>query len=353
MDGIRLMQEYDLKETVTPNKAVGLWRIMTGFRLIYLVAIVAAGLAALARTGVYYLLRYFVDDVLTVEGGMAMVPWVAAGFIGLALAQGLFTFLTGRLAAQTAEGIVLRLRNYLYDHLQRLSFTYHDRMQTGELLQRATSDVDTIRRLFAGQLIGIGRISLLFLVNFIALLLLNVKLALYSVVVIPFIIAASLYFFRRMEKVYEAYQTQDAAVSSRLQENLTGVRVVKAFARQDYETERFETENWKKYLRGADLANMHATFWPVTDVISGLQMLAGFYLGARMAIAGEITVGMYLAYAGLIINIIWPIRGLGRLVAEVSTGFVSLERLHQIIRQEKEPLEEGKVHPEGRLRGEV
>jgi ABC-type multidrug transport system fused ATPase/permease subunit len=347
------MDNFDLKETITPNKAVGLWRMMTGFHWIYLVATVSVGVAAVARALSYYLIGYFVDDVLSTEGMMSMLPWVAAGFIVLALVQGGFTFLGGRLAARTSEGIARRLRNYVYDHLQRLSFTYHDRMQTGELLSRATSDVDALRRLYSEQLIGIGRIGTLFFVSFIALLNLNVKLALVSVIVIPVVVGMSIYFFRKMEKVYQAYQEQEAKLSSRLQENLSGVRVVKAFARQQYEIDRFETENWRKFTRGTALIKLHAAFWPVTDILCGIQMLGGFYLGAVMAINGEITVGAYLAYVGLVIQLIWPIRGLGRLIAQMSTGFVSMDRLHQIIRQEREPLEETKAGPAGRLHGEV
>lgn len=344
---------YDLQNILVESKTKALWRMLSGYRGIYLIATLAAGLAALGRTGVSYLLRYFIDDVLQVATNQWLIPWVAAGFIGLALFQGFFTYLTGRLAAQTSEGITRRLRNYLYDHLQRLTFTYHDRMQTGELISRATSDVDTVRKLYADQLIGIGRISLLFLVNFVGLLFLDVRLALYAVIVIPFIVGISIYFFKKMEKVYESYQNQEAKVSSRLQENLTGVRVVKAFARQEFEIDRFETENWKKYERGKDLARLHATFWPVTDVISGIQMLFAFYMGALAAINGDITVGTYLAYAGLVIAVIWPIRGLGRLVAHISTGVVSVERLQQIIRQQREPLGQGTHHLKERLVGDV
>lgn len=347
------MDNFDLKETITPNKAAGLWRMMTGFRWIYVVAIVSVGIAAIARALSSYLIAFFVDDVLKGEGMMGLLPWVALGFIGLALTQGSFTFFGGRLAAKTSEGIARRLRNYVYDHLQRLSFTYHDRMQTGELLSRATSDVDAMRRLYSEQLIGIGRIGALFLVSFIALLVLNVRLALLSVIVIPVVIGMSIFFFRKMEKVYQAYQEQEATLSSRLQENLSGVRVVKAFARQQYEIDRFEVENWKKYVRGKSLINLHATFWPTTDILCGIQMLTGFYLGAMMAINGEITVGLYLTYVSLVIQLIWPIRGLGRLIAQMSTGFVSMERLHQIIRQEREPLDEAKVRKSDRLNGEV
>ena len=344
---------FDFKDAITDNHWASLWYMMKGFRTLYIVAVICLGLAALARTGIYYLLRYFIDEVLVDSALLANLPWIAMGFVALAVVQGLTTFVSGRFAAQTAEGITLRLRDYLYDHIQRLSFTYHDRMQTGELLQRATSDVDALRRLYSEQAIGIGRIVLLFLVNFIALLSLNVELALYSIIVIPIVIMMSLYFFSKVGDVFESFQEQDAVLSNRLQEYLTGIRVVKAFARQAYEEDKFETENWEKYRRSRRLTLMHATYWPVTDILCGMQMLAGFFLGARMAIAGEISAGTYLAYAGMVVLIIWPIRNLGRLVAHLSTGFVSYGRIATILHQQREPLDAGSYIPEDGLKGTV
>ena len=109
---------------------------------------------------------------------------------------------------------------------------------TGELIQRSTSDVDHIRRFLADQATAVGRVAMLFIVNFIAILLLNWQLALFSVIVVPLVLLISLWFFRRISKAYEAYQEQEATLSTTLQENLTGVRVVRAFARQDYERAR-------------------------------------------------------------------------------------------------------------------
>lgn len=347
--------EFDLKETITNNRLRNVWRMLTGYRLIYLGAILTEGLAALMHTLTYTVLGRYVDNSLY-EGNpqwLQMALVVGLGIIGIALLRGLFTFVSGRTAAQTAESIARRLRNYLYDHLQRLSFTYHDNMQTGELLQRSTSDVDAIRRLFAEQVIGIGRISLLFLVNFTALLFLNWQLALISVVIIPVVLGVSLFFFVKVGQAYEYFQEQDAVLSNRLQENLSGVRVVKAFARQEYEKERFEAENSEKYRRGTKLALMHSTFWPITDVLCGFQMLTGFYIGARMAINGTITPGMYLTYAGLVVMIIWPIRNLGRLITQMSTGMVSISRVQDIIKEEREPLDQGSVIPAEGLQGEV
>jgi ATP-binding cassette subfamily B protein len=125
---------------------------------------------------------------------------------------------------------------------------------------------------------------LLFVVNFIAILNLNVKLGLVSVIVIPFILLVSLWFFKRVMKAYEEYQAQEAILSTTLQENLTGVRVVKAFARQDYEKSKFEKDNWGKFLKGKILLFMHSMFWPLSDIVLSFQMLFGFIYGANMAI---------------------------------------------------------------------
>ena len=118
-------------------------------------------------------------------------------FVGLALVEGGFAFLSGRLAAYTAEGITRRLRDFLFDHIQRLSFSYHATTPTGDLIERVTSDVDALRRFFSEQAIGVGRIILLFVINFIAILNLNVKLGLVSVIVIPFMLLVSVWFFKK------------------------------------------------------------------------------------------------------------------------------------------------------------
>lgn len=263
----------------------------------------------------------------------------------MAALGGLFTYLSGRLAAKTSEGITRRLRNFLFDHIQRLSFSYHDKAKTGELIQRTTSDVDAVRLFFADRAIGLGRIVLLFLVNFAVLLSLNVRLALLSIIVVPLTIVLSLIFFRKVSEIYENYQDQEAVLSNTLQENLTGVRVVKAFARQSYEEDKFDNENLKKYQKGRKFFTMHALFWPFSDILTGAQMLFGYYLGASMAINGEITIGTYLAYSQMIIWIIWPIRNLGRLIIQMSTGLVSYGRILDVVKEQREPLTAGDHKP--------
>jgi len=349
---------FDFRQAVEENRLRGIWKMMVDFRVPYIGATAALAISALAKTFTYMLLRFFVDDVLT-QGkniGNSLTQtfiWIAVGFVGLAMIEGGFAFLSGRLAAFTAEGITRRLRDFLFDHIQRLSFSYHATTPTGDLIERVTSDVDALRRFFSEQGIGMGRIILLFVINFIAILNLNVKLGLVSVIVIPFILLVSLWFFKKVTKAYEEYQAQEAILSTTLQENLTGVRVVKAFARQDYEKSKFEKDNWGKYLKGKILLLMHSMFWPLSDIVLGFQMLFGFIFAANMAIRGEITVGMYIAYVGLVVWLIWPIRNLGRIIVSASTGLVSYGRLMDVVKQAREPLHDGTYQPTGPVKGDI
>jgi len=326
---------------------------MHGFRLAYVAANLSLALSAIFKTSTFLLLRYFADQILGQPEKNALLPFIGLGFIGLAALEGLFTFFSGRLAAFTAEGMTFRLRNYLFDHIQRLSFAYHSKARTGELIERVTSDVDALRRFFSEQAIGVGRIFFLFIINFVALLSLNVKLALFSIIVVPFILLTSIFFFKRVTKAYEKYQEQEAILSTTLQENLTGVRVVKAFARQEYEISKFEKENWEKFERGRRLLTMHSLFWPISDIFCAFQLLSGFFIGALMAINGEISTGTYIAYAGLVVWLIWPMRNLGRLIVQTSTGMVSFGRVLDIIKEDREPLEDGDYLPTTDLRGEL
>ena len=345
-------EELDIKSTISSNRLLGLWRLMRGFRLQYVGANVALGISATSKTLTYLLLRYFIDDILA-PGKYNLIPLAALGFVLLALFEGSTTFISGTLAASTAEGVTRRLRNYLFDHLQRLPFKYHSETSTGELIERCTSDVDAIRRFFADQAINVGRIVLLFVINFAALYSLNARLALLSIIVVPFILVTSIIFFARITKAYEAYQEQEAVLSTTIQENLTGVRVVKAYARQEFEINKFEKENALKFAKGKTLMKMHSLFWPISDTFCGFQILAGFFLGAQMVINGTLTIGSYLAYAGLIIWLIFPLRTLGRVIVQMSTGLVSYTRVMKIIKEDREQLDAGTITADQVIHGDI
>jgi len=349
----RAYPEYDLQKSANSNLFVGLWRLMKGYQWHYMGATLTLGISAASRTGIYLLLGYYVDEVLKKAKFDSTLILAAVAFLLLIISQGLFSFISGWLAALTAEGTTRRLRDYLFDHIQRLTYAYHAETKTGDLLERATSDVDAIRRFFADQAIGVGRIILIFVINLVAIIKLTPDLTLISIGIIPIILVVSIIFFKKISKVYEAYQEQEAVLSTTLQENLSGVRVVKAFARQNHEIYKFEQINWEKYKRGKKLILMHAYFWPISDIFCAAQLLFGIYLGAVMAIKGDITLGMYITYSGLIGWIIWPIRNLGRLIVQTSTGMISFKRVAEILKQPREPLLEGEHHPTGPTKGKI
>lgn len=347
-------ESFDFHQAIHEKRVAGLWNIIQGYQPLYIWAIVAMALSAAFKAANYFLLRYFIDGILA--GGsivISVIALIAAGFIALALFEGAATFSSRQSAAFVAENTAQRVRDYVYDHLQRLSFSFHDSAQTGELIQRATSDVDAIRRFYADQAILAGRIVLLFLVNFIGILSLSLPLALVSVIAVPFIALMSVYFFKKVSDAYEAFQEQEARLSTAVQEHLSGVRVVRAFARQDYEADLFERENREQFRLGKHLLSIHSLYWPLSGMLAGVQMIGGFIVGALMTINGTLSVGTYTAYAGMLIWLIWPMRNIGRLIVEMSVGLVSFERVTNLVREDREPLDAGTYQPSGSPKGHI
>jgi ATP-binding cassette subfamily B protein len=338
--------DYRLNRSGKRSRLSGILNTMTGFRLRFLFAVCAQVAATVCKTSVYLLLAWFIDTWLV--GGDHSVPLFLVGFafIGLSLVEGFSSFQANHQANYTAERVALRLRNNLYDQIQRLSFSYHDKVDTGDLIQRVTSDVDAVRRFFSEQAIGIGRIFFLYIINWVAIARIDLQLALTTMVIVPLIFVMALFFFSKISKSYEAYQVQDAQLSSLLQENLTGVRVVKAFARQDYEIEKYRRENEKKYKLGSKLILIESLFWPSTDMLCGMQIVISFYLGASAAIAGRITLGEFIAFQALLNWVIWPIRNMGRLIVQMSRSLVSFERVNTVLAEQQEELRQGEKAPE-------
>lgn len=344
----------DPKKVVSSkNGLTALWRLMSGYHGHYLLAALMLAISATARAGIYLFLGWFVDHILKEGRFGSELLLSAAGFMGLILMQAVSGFLSNQLAAQTAESSTRRLRDLLFDHIQRLSFAYHAEAKTGDLLERASSDVDTLRRFISDQAVGVARIIAIFIINFTAILQLNTRLAFVSVIIVPVILVVSILFFRKLSKAYEAYQEQEAVISTNLQENLSGVRVVKAFARQAYEIEKFEKNNFEKYRRGRKLNMMHSLFWPISDTVCAAQLVGSNIMAAFMAIDGVITLGNYMSFTGLLGWLIWPIRNLGRLIVDTSRALVSLNRVTEILRVPQEPLYEGSYIPADGVKGSI
>jgi len=334
------LNEFDLKNAISENRLAGLWRLMTDFRLAYLGATACQGVVALFSMWTNFLLRYLVDDVLQRSDPSGSLPLVALGFVGLALVQGVFSFLSSKLAARMGEGIAFRLRTYLFDHIQRLTFAYHDRVHTGDLIQRVISDVDALRRFFVDQSTSLSRIVLLFGINFVGLLSLNTWLALIVLAGVPLVIGVTFFFQQKIANLYRGFRQQEARLTTTLQESLSGVRVVKAFTRQAFERDKFDRENWGQFLQWRRMAVIRWMYTSVSISFCLALTVVGSYIGALMVMDGAITLGTYLAYVGLMGGILWNVRDVGGLIVQLATGLVSYERVAEIIEEEREPLDD-------------
>ena len=334
----------------------GLWSLADGFRGALIAGSLLLAAATALKTSTYLIVRYYVDEVLGPgnSSGDPRVVLVPVGFLLVAAIGGVCTLWAGRLSAHGAEGLTLRLRNFLFDHLQRLAFEDRDAHSTGDLVQRASSDVEAVRKLFAEHLTGFSRVLFLLIVNLTALIRIEPGLALGSLPFIPVVVVISILFFPRIAKAYERFQKQESTLTAVLQENLSGIRVVKAFARGPFEVERWRAESRKKYRLGLTLTRRHALYWPVTDILCSAQLIAGLLFAADLALSGSISVGSFLAYAGIIVWIVWPVRDVGELVVKLSRGFVSYRRLAELITTVPERLHEGEAGTEvPEIRGAV
>lgn len=345
--------DLDMPKILSSKKLASLWHLMKGYHTNYLIATVFLALAAFARTNMYLVLGRYLDQVIGEGFVGSQLILAALNFGAMIVLQAISSFMSNWMASFTAENTTRRLRDYLFDHIQRLSYAYHAEAKTGDLLERATSDVDTLRRFFADQAVGIGRIVFIFVINLAAIYSLSPRLALISIIIVPIILVVSMVFFKRLSKAYESYQEQEAVLTTNLQENLSGVRVVKAFARQEYEINKFELNNREKFNRGKKLNLMHSFFWPISDLISAAQQIFSSYTAAMMVLDGVLTIGNFVTFNSLIGWLIWPIRNLGRLIVDTSRAFVSFGRVSEILRAPEEDLLSSTYEPAEGILGEV
>ena len=282
----------------------------------------------------------FVERMVALAGGANFLRahlWLAAlAMVTLTALAGGFTYLRGRFAATAAEGIVRRVRDRLYDHLQHLPVAFHDRAETGDLVQRSTSDVETLRQFLASQVVEIGRAALMLLVPLPLMLALDWRLTLVSVAFIPIVLGFSFRFFRRVQSAFKTVDEAEAQMTSTLQENLTGIRVVRAFARQDFEAAKFAERNVTHRQREYRLYQLLATYWSSSDFLCLSQKAVLLAAGAWGLAAGTVQVGTFFFFLTAVNMFIWPIRMLGRILTELGKATVAIGRIEEILAEPAE-----------------
>ncbi len=261
---------------------------------------------------------------------------IAAAVITVALTGALFRYLFRYLNEVAAERFVKRMRDSLYGKIQRLPYAWHGQNSTGDIIQRCTSDVETIKVFVSEQLTALVRVIVLIVLAIRFMAGISGTMTAVASLFIPIVIGYSLFFYAKIGDAFEKADTEEGRLSAIAQENLTGVRVVRAFGRERYERERFEKQNdyytgfWIRLMRILSLN------WVTGDVMTGLQYLMVNVMGAVFCVNGTITAGEFIAFVSYNSLLIWPVRSLGRVISEMSKAGISLDRLRYIMNAEEE-----------------
>ena len=284
-------------------------------------------------------------DWLRANPGQTLL--LAAGAIIIAaLIGGLGNFGTRTATARGSEGFVKGLRDALYSHIQRLPFSWHVGHNTGEIIQRCTSDVEVIRNFFTNQLLEVIRIVFMIVYYMVIMFSMDWRIALISAVFIPVVLLYSGIFYSKISKRFRTADEAEGILSTNVQENLTGVRVVRAFGRERYEVDKFNKKNSRFSELWVELGKLMSVYWALGDLMTGLQIMSVIAVGAAFAANGEISAGTLLAFISYNSSLTWPIRSLGRTLSEMSKSGVSIDRVAYILRAEEEKvLPEAKTPP--------
>lgn len=278
--------------------------------------------------------------------------WIPAlALILMNIVNGVFTFIKGRSSAIASENIARKLRNDLYRHLQHLPFAYHVKAQAGELIQRCTSDVDTIRRFLAVQVMEVVNTVLMVVIAMSILLPRSVPTTLYSLILVPPLFCFATWFFKMVHKSFEVADEADGVLNAVLQENLSGVRVVRAFGQQEREVEKFDRVNNDLRKKNLRLNELLAIYWGGGDAISMTQTLLTLVVCIIYACNGWITVGTLIVFTSTLGMLLFPIRQLGRTLSDAGKAMVSMKRVQAILHEEAEPDEPNALKPD--LHGDI
>ena len=270
---------------------------------------------------------------------------VALVLVGINVLNGVVMFLRGKWTAQASESIAEKMRNRLYRHLQTLPYDYHVKAATGDLIQRCTSDVETVRRFLSGQLVEIFRAVFMLVIALVIMLNMNVKMTLVSLMLVPILFLYGMVFFKLTMKRFRETDEAEGRMSAVLQENLTGVRVVRAFGREKYEVEKFDKVNDNFRNLAAHQANLLAYYWSISDLLTMMQTAISLIYGVILAARGEISVGDLLVFTSYVGQLLWPVRQLGRILSDMGKSFVALDRIDEILCQKSEANSPAMLHP--------
>ena len=327
-----------------------LWRFLKGAKRYFLITISAAGITALADMLQPQIIRAAVDCALGGEegdfpafvmelvdriGGFAYLGqhlWIMAlAVLAVALVQVVSQYTFRVYNTKASETLVKTMRDQLFSHIQHLPFSWHMKNRTGDIIQRCTSDIDTTKNFLSEQLTAIFRIALLLILSITFMLSMHPLLTLIALIPTPIIIVYSFHFHNQVHDGFEACDESEGKLSAMAQENLTGVRVVRAFGQERSEIEKFGKQNDHYTSLWEKMGKTLSRFWSISDILSGVQIMLVVIFGAYFCVRGNLRSGEYIAFISYNSMMVWPIRQLGRMISELSKAGVSIDRVAYIM----------------------
>ena len=347
------------------GKAALIWRFLKGSKHFFVLSMLMAAMTAMSDMITPQIIRAAVDNAIggneptfgpavmklvNAVGGFAYLGqnlWIMAiAVLCVAVVKVLSQY--GFLAFNTraSETLTKTMRDTLYTHIEHLPFSWHMKNHTGDIIQRCTSDIDTTRNFVAGQMTQLLRILILVTLSMTFMFSMNPMLAVISLLPMPLIVWYSFRFHHKIGAGFKECDESEGRLSAMAQENLTGVRVVRAFGRERYERDRFEKHNEEYTGLWIRLARLMARFWSTADILSGMQIMLVVVFGVVFCLKGQMTSGEYIAFISYNAQLVWPIRMLGRMISDMSKAGVAIERIGYIIDSEVEKDCEGAVAPD-------
>ena len=339
-----------------------LWRFLAGSKRYFAVSLAAAGFTALADMVHPQIIRAAVDcaiggkdgdfpryvmDLVDRVGGFAYLGqnlWMMAlAIVAVALVQVAAQYVFRVNNARGTETLVKTMRDQLFCHIERLPYAWHMKNRTGDIIQRCTSDIDTVKSFVSEQMTSIFRIVILLVLSVSFMQSMHLGLTLVALAPLPLVIGYSLWFYGRVQAGFLECDENEGKLSAMAQENLTGVRVVRAFGRERAEISRFRQQNDHYTSLWERMARVLARFWVSSDVLSGIQIMLVVIFGAVFCVGGSLSEGEYIAFISYNSMLVWPVRQLGRMISELSKAGVSLDRIDYIMNS---PLEQEAANAE-------
>ena len=361
------MKKKTTPDQTQPRKGRGklIWQFLKGSKALFILCMCCAALSALAEMVIPQIIRVTVDNVvggapvkdlarpvqalLSAAGGTEVIRqklWLAGlGVILVALVSAVARYGFRVTNARASETLVKTMRDTLFSHIERLPFQWHMSHHTGDIIQRCTSDIETTRRFISEQMTDLIRISILLAMSISFMVSMNVSLTLIAVIPLPVILWYSLFFHRKFRGGFQKCDESEGRLSAMAQENLTGVRVVRAFGRERYERDRFEKHNESYTGLWVSLGKLMSFFWSSADILSGIQIMLVVVFGVVFCLRGSMTSGEYIAFPSYNGMLVWPVRQLGRMISEMSKAGVGIDRIGYIMDAEEEKDAEGALTP--------